>query len=84
LQERLMAGLDESSIGAAELLNPPTEGNQARFLAFRSPRAAAWKEQLGKEEVIVDVRSEVLRIGLGLYHDARDVDRLIEHLRELE
>jgi selenocysteine lyase/cysteine desulfurase len=84
LRDRLLAGLQVSSISDAELLNPPTAGHQARFLAFRSPRAAAWKEQLGKEEVIVDVRGDVLRIGLGLYHDARDIDRLIDHLRELD
>ena len=64
----------------AELLNP---GSPARFLALRSPHAARWKAQLEAEDVIVDVRGDVLRIGFGLYQDARDLDGLIEVLGRL-
>jgi selenocysteine lyase/cysteine desulfurase len=64
----------------AELLNP---GSPARFLALRSPHAARWKAQLEAEDVIVDVRGDVLRIGFGLYQDARDLEELIEVLRRL-
>jgi selenocysteine lyase/cysteine desulfurase len=65
---------------AAELLNP---GSPARFLALRSPHAQRWKAEFEAEDVIVDVRGDVLRIGLGLYQDARDVTRLKEALAEL-
>lgn len=61
----------------AELLNP---GSPARFLALRSPHAQRWKSELEAEDVITDVRGDVLRIGFGLYQDARDVTRLIEAL----
>lgn len=65
---------------AAELLNP---GSPARFLALRAPQAAQWKVQLEAEDVIVDVRGDVLRIGFGLYQDARDLEELIGALKRL-
>lgn len=76
LRDRLLA---ELPIGA-ELLNP---GSPARFLALRAPDAQQWKAALEAEDVIVDVRGDVLRIGFGLYQDERDVDRLIGALRRL-
>ncbi|WP_206366493.1 aminotransferase class V-fold PLP-dependent enzyme [Sphingomonas gei] len=64
----------------ADLLNP---GSPARFVALRSPHAARWKAALEAEDVIVDVRGDVLRIGFGLYQDMRDLNRLIGALRGL-
>ncbi|MDV3457729.1 aminotransferase class V-fold PLP-dependent enzyme [Sphingomonas sp. HF-S4] len=64
----------------AELLNP---GSPARFVALRSPHAAAWKAALEAQDVIVDVRGDVLRIGFGLYQDARDLEGLIWTLERL-
>jgi selenocysteine lyase/cysteine desulfurase len=78
LREMLIGGLGGSPLGDAELLNPPGEGPQARFVALRSPRAADWQTRLLEREVITDVRGDVLRIGLGLYHDARDIDRFCD------
>lgn len=76
LRDRLLAELPIE----AELLNP---GSPARFLALRAPDAQQWKTALEAEDVIVDVRGDVLRIGFGLYQDERDVDRLTEALRRL-
>ncbi len=68
----------------AELLNPPSDaGPQARFLALRSPHAAEWQRTLARHDVITDVRGDVLRIGFGLYQDARDVDALLAMLARL-
>ncbi|WP_404336454.1 class V aminotransferase [Sphingomonas sp. MMS12-HWE2-04] len=64
----------------AELLNP---GSPARFVAFRSPEAARWKAALEADDIIVDVRGDVLRIGFGLYQDPRDVVRLVEALADI-
>lgn len=83
LRDRLLASIAGSALAEAELLNPPGTGAQARFLAFRTPKAAEWKRRLDADEVIVDTRGDVLRIGLGLYHDARDVERLAAALRRL-
>jgi selenocysteine lyase/cysteine desulfurase len=83
LRDTLLEGIAKTALGSAELLNPPGDGRQARFLAFRTPNAASWKAALSVQDVIVDVRGDVLRIGLGLYHDAADVDRLTEALAGL-
>ncbi|WP_448663118.1 class V aminotransferase [Sphingomonas sp. CJ20] len=61
----------------AELLNP---GSPARFLALRTPHAARWQAALDQEDIRVDVRGDVLRIGFGLYQDDRDANRLIDAL----
>jgi len=75
LHEALLGALAGSALGGSELLNPLTGGPHARFLAFRSPEAARWCEELLHEGCITDVRGDVLRIGLGLYHDAGDIER---------
>jgi selenocysteine lyase/cysteine desulfurase len=74
LQQCLLDGLSRSALAAAELLNPLGGGPHARFLAFRSPRAAEWNRWLMQRNCVTDVRGDVLRIGLGLYHDKADVD----------
>lgn len=82
LREQLLASLADTRLAHAELLNPGTDP-RARFLALRSPQAAAWKAALMEQDIITDVRGDVFRIGFGLYHDARDVDRLVAALRDL-
>ena len=75
LQHRLLDMIRETALGAAELLNSLTGGPHARFLAFRSPHAQRWQAELMARDVITDVRGDVLRIGLGLYHDEHDIAR---------
>ncbi len=82
LREQLLAALPGTALADVELLNPG--GNpRARFLALRSPHAATWKEALMDQDIVTDVRGDVLRIGFGLYHDARDVERLVAALNDL-
>jgi selenocysteine lyase/cysteine desulfurase len=73
LQQQLVDSLDDTALAGAELLNPPADGSHARFLAFRSVEAQRWCAELKRENCIVDVRGDVLRIGLGLYHDEADI-----------
>ncbi|HYE43560.1 MAG TPA: aminotransferase class V-fold PLP-dependent enzyme, partial [Caulobacteraceae bacterium] len=65
-------------LSEAEILNPIDNGPRARFVAFRHPEAQAWKKTLMEHDVITDVRDDVLRVGLGLYHDEEDIDRFCE------
>jgi selenocysteine lyase/cysteine desulfurase len=83
LRGRLLTALADTPLAAAELLNPPGPSPQARFLAFRSPQAASWAESLMAQEVIVDVRGDILRVGFGLYQDLDDMDRFAAHCRRL-
>jgi selenocysteine lyase/cysteine desulfurase len=75
LQRRLAEAIAATPLGEAELLNP-LEGAaaHARFLALRSPEAQRWSVDLEAQGCITDVRGDVLRIGLALYHDDADVE----------
>ena len=83
LQAQLIEALAGTALAGAELLNPLDGGPHARFLAFRDPRAGAWQQALMAREVITDVRGDVLRIGLGLYHDADDIAAFARHAAAL-
>lgn len=73
LQSLMLDALAGSALGDADLLNPVGNGPHARFLALRSPDAQRWCKELAAQNVITDVRGDVLRIGFGLYHDEEDV-----------
>lgn len=82
LLEMIAAGA-AGRLGEAELLNSPRPGRaNARFLAFRHPEAQRWHAALGEGGVVTDVRRDVLRVGLGIYHDAADLDRFAAVCRE--
>jgi selenocysteine lyase/cysteine desulfurase len=84
LQRQALEALAETPLGEAELLNPLDSGPHARFLAFRSPRAAGWQQQLLDRRCVTDVRGDVLRIGFGLYQDADDVAALARLAAEID
>jgi selenocysteine lyase/cysteine desulfurase len=83
LRQALLTELATTPFADAKLINPPGQGPQARFLAFRSPHAAAWAEALLARDVIVDVRGDILRVGVGLYQDLEDIARFAEECRRL-
>ena len=75
LQEQLLGSISQAALGSAELLNPLNGAPHARFLAFRTSNAQRWYSELMDANCITDVRGDVLRIGLGLYHDEADIAR---------
>ncbi len=83
LQKRFLEVVDQTPLGEAEQLNPLNGAPHARFLAFRSPAALRWHEELKAKNCITDVRGDVLRIGFAIYQDESDVGRLVDLLREL-
>ncbi len=62
---------------------PPDEISRGNFLTFDHPDAAQWQARLKKNNIVVDVRGTRLRVGFGLYHNAGDVERLLQRLREV-
>lgn len=84
LQDRLVEALADTPFATAELLNPPGDKPRARFLAFRSPHSKEWSAALKDRDCVTDVRGDVLRIGLGLYHDEDDIDRFAALARTLD
>ena len=83
LQRRVLDRIAGTPLAEAELLNPRDGAPHARFLAFRSPNAQRWCEELRARSCITDVRGDVLRIGLGLYHDETDIDRFASFASQL-
>ena len=75
LHAHLLQAIAGTALADAVLLNPLDGGPHARFLAFRSPHAQRWQAELLARDIVTDVRGDVLRIGLGLYHDDSDVAR---------
>lgn len=80
LQERFV---NICPMGGLQLLNPLTSAPHARFLAYRGAQAARLHEALLGQDILTDLRGDVLRIGFALYHDEGDVDRLTEALNAL-
>ncbi len=62
----------------AQLLAPHQAGPRARFLAYRHEHAGAWRDGLLKQNIMIDVRDDVIRFGFGLYQSHEWVDRLID------
>ena len=83
LQERLLQAIAGTPLADAQLLNPLDGQPHARFLALRSPNAMRWYEELLARNCITDVRGDVLRIGLALYHDDEDIDAFAQLLKAL-
>lgn len=83
LQELLLDAIGGTALAEAELLNPLGNGPHARFLAFRHANAQRWCADLKARDCITDVRGDVLRIGLGLYHDEEDIDAFASIARTL-
>ena len=81
LQERLLDAIAGMPLVQAERLNCPGD---ARFLAFRSPQAQRWSADLKSRNCITDVRGDVLRIGLAIYHDESDVGSFADLAKALD
>jgi selenocysteine lyase/cysteine desulfurase len=80
LRARLEQAWRDGALGplsAMRLLNPARPGRpHARFLSFEGPHTQAVAAALDARQIAVNARDGVLRIGLGLYHDAEDVEAL--------
>jgi len=83
LHAQLLDATRGTPLAGAQLLNPLDGRPHARFLAFRSPDAGRWQQALAARHCVTDVRGDVLRVGLGLYHDPADIDRFAELARQL-
>jgi selenocysteine lyase/cysteine desulfurase len=79
LREMLTSAIAAGEAGAlreADLLAPNASAPHPRFLSLRHPNATQWKAKLFEHNIVTDARDDVLRIGMGLYHDEADVAAL--------
>ncbi len=86
LQGLFLDGISERPLGLfdpAHLVVPAQKMSRGNFLTFDHPDAAQWQARLKAANIVVDVRDTRLRVGFGLYHNAGDVQRLLERLRNI-
>ena len=76
LQARLLVALGGARPG--ELLPPSTVDDRGHFLTFRTPDAERLYQRLREQRIITDRRGDRWRVGLGIYHDEDDIDRLAD------
>lgn len=76
LQRRLLGGLPASLV--SRLLAVGEE--RGHFLAFELDDAAGLYHRLHRRKVITDYRADRWRVGLGIYHDEDDIDRLADEI----
>jgi len=79
LQRRFLEGLEAMRLEtlAVQRLIPARGQPRGNFLCFRHPQAQDCHARLRQRGVITDYRGDRLRIGLGIYHDAADIDELL-------
>jgi len=80
LQERFLEALAKENLPAlpASSLVPPHGQPRGNFLAFEVDGAEYTHQRLDAAGIYIDRRDRRLRFGFGVYHEAGDVDRLIE------
>jgi kynureninase len=86
LEERFVSGLEARptpALPASALVTPRSLEDQGHFLTFRVDDAAGLAHRLAERGVDADVRGDRIRFGFGLYHDAADVNSLLERLRSV-
>lgn len=70
---------DDHILASSEWLNPVIEGqSHARFLALRHPQAGLIKAALQANNIVTDVRDDVIRFGFAPYQDEADLNQLID------
>jgi selenocysteine lyase/cysteine desulfurase len=74
LQQQLLDALDPGLM--ASLIPGSDAPDRGHFLTFRRPDAGEIYRRLHAAGVITDFRADRWRIGLGIYHDAGDVELL--------
>lgn len=66
------------------LLTPVENDHRGHFLSFETSQAQKIHDELLSRGIVTDYRGDRLRFGFGLYHDERDIDRLLDNLLECD
>ncbi|ACI58185.1 aminotransferase class V (plasmid) [Rhizobium leguminosarum bv. trifolii WSM2304] len=78
LGDRLIAGLEELNI---ELVGPRDHALRAPHIYVAALPADEWMDYFASEDVRVSPERDGVRISLGMFNNASDVDRLLEVIR---
>lgn len=75
LQARFLDLRERGSLLKAAEPMPPPGTVRGNFLVFRHAEAPVWHQRLLQAGIMTDCRDDRLRIGFGIYQDARDVEQ---------
>jgi selenocysteine lyase/cysteine desulfurase len=84
LEEQFLDALDKTvaPLNSTKLVVGP-HLDRGRFLAFRTADAGRIAAALARENILVDHRTDRLRVGFGIYHSGDDAIRLARALERL-
>lgn len=82
MQKHFLDGLERSGVAAlaADKLVPPLEVRRGNFLTFDVDDAESIYQRISDANIVIDRRDRRLRFGFGVYHDAAQVEALVERL----
>lgn len=66
-----------------KVIQPLDDFHQGHFTTFKLDNAQECAHRLIENGIIVDSRADRLRFGFGIYHDAQDVEHLVNKLKSL-
>ena len=80
---RELAAMNSPLLNPGNLAVPIENRDRGNFLTFRSADAGDLHKRLLAADIVTDHRGDRLRFGFGIYHDAEDIDRLMDALRRV-
>ncbi len=80
---RELAAMNSPLLNPGHLVVPIENRDRGNFLTFRSANAGDLHKRLLAADIVTDYRGDRLRFGFGIYHDAEDIDRLMDALRRV-
>jgi selenocysteine lyase/cysteine desulfurase len=80
---RELAAMNSPLLNPSHLVVPIENRDRGNFLTFRSDNAGDLHKRLLAADIVTDHRGDRLRFGFGIYHDAEDIDRLMDALRRV-
>jgi selenocysteine lyase/cysteine desulfurase len=80
---RELATMNSPLLHPGQLAVPIENRDRGNFLTFRSANAGDLYKRLLAADIVTDYRGDRLRFGFGIYHDAEDIDRLMDALRHV-
>lgn len=84
--EKRVESINSDTFNQRVQVTPRAENMRGHFLSYelQNPEhASVVVRRLRNVDVVVDSRGKYVRVGFGMYHDAHDVDRLVERIQSL-
>jgi selenocysteine lyase/cysteine desulfurase len=84
LKKYFIEKMDKASnnfLKTKDIIKSANENDHSHFVTFKTANANEIEHILAKNNIVVDSRGDRLRFGFGLYHDLKDIDKLVEKIK---